>query len=189
MTSYEPSNLEVFIHTLVSPLLERFYYKPFVQKLALKGNEKVIDYGSGAGSCAICLCRALTNGGHLTCIDISNRWLSIANKRLKNFSNAFFLHGHLANINLKPESCDLVIIHFVIHDIPKVERENALNYLWQALRPGGKLVIREPLNEKHGIRTEELHNLLESCGFRRIKLTTEKIQFKGNIVEGFYEKH
>jgi ubiquinone/menaquinone biosynthesis C-methylase UbiE len=169
-------------------LLEKTYYKAFARKLALTGNEKVIDFGSGAGSCAKCLAAELNNG-ELTCIDISRRWITIAARRLKNFQNIKFLQGNLADLNLKPESYDLVIIHFVIHDIPKKDRHEPLKYLHQALRPRGRIIIREPLNEKHGMQAEELHNLLVAAGFKRFSLTTNKIRFRGNVAEGIYEKY
>ncbi|NLI92686.1 MAG: class I SAM-dependent methyltransferase [Peptococcaceae bacterium] len=184
----EPSQGEVFIRSLLAPLLERMYYKPFVTKMGLKGNEKVIDFGSGPGICAKCIANVLHHGGQLSCVDISSRWLEAARRRLSGYRNATFYQGKIGDLNLKPSGYDLIVIHFVIHDIPKPERKEILDHLKQALRSGGRIIIREPLDEKHGIQTEELHALFTGCDLRKISLTTEKLRFAGHIAEGIFQK-
>jgi Methylase involved in ubiquinone/menaquinone biosynthesis len=140
----------------------------------------------GSGICSKCMAEKLTKG-QLTCIDISSRWLDVARKRLNHYPNTKLLQGYIADLNLKPDFFDLVIIHFVIHDIPKQERKQILDALKMALRPRGRLVIREPLSQKHSMQAEALHNLLTGCGFKRISLTTSKIRFIGNVVDAVYE--
>lgn len=188
MTSnYEPTQKELLIHTLLDPIMDRLYYRAYVQKIGLKGNEKVIDYGSGSGVCSKCLAEKLIKG-RLVCIDISSRWLETARKKLNHYPNTKLLQGYIENLNLKPDFFDVAILHFVIHDIPKQERKPILEHLKSALRQRGRLVIREPLNQKHGIQAEELHNLLTACGLKRLSMTTSKIRLLGNVVDAVYEK-
>ena len=58
----KPSFWRVFVHhTLASPL-----YKKYIKSLGLKGNQKVLDFGSGMGSEAKHIAKILKGGnGHL----------------------------------------------------------------------------------------------------------------------------
>ena len=52
-----------------------FLYKNYIRTLNLKGNERVLDFGSGSGAGSKHLAKILQkSGGHITCIDISKYW-------------------------------------------------------------------------------------------------------------------
>jgi 2-polyprenyl-3-methyl-5-hydroxy-6-metoxy-1,4-benzoquinol methylase len=54
-----------------------------------------------------------------------------------------------------------VVIHFVVHDIPTAERLGILKALARRLKPGGRLLLREP--QGHGITPEELSQLIAAA--------------------------
>ena len=58
VTYHEPSSLEVFITIAVGNLFGSVY-KTAVESLELQGNERVLDFGSGAGTPARFLARKL----------------------------------------------------------------------------------------------------------------------------------
>jgi hypothetical protein len=48
MGAHEPSILEIWITLLVGHLLGGRFYRPYVEGLGLRGDERVLDLGSGA---------------------------------------------------------------------------------------------------------------------------------------------
>jgi SAM-dependent methyltransferase len=65
--------LEDIVKGLIGcPLLYSRYFRTF----ELKGDENVLDFGCGGGAGSRCLAKLLNRNGHLTCVDISNEFLS-----------------------------------------------------------------------------------------------------------------
>ena len=141
---HEPARLEIFLTKLAFFFYGKSVYKAFADRLPLVGNERVLDFGCGMGTVAYYTARRLTDG-HLTCIDISERWLKICRKTLRGYKNVTFLH---AGAPAQPEnSFDMVYCHFVLHDIADSELEAVVTALVKSLKSGGILIFREPLNE------------------------------------------
>jgi cyclopropane fatty-acyl-phospholipid synthase-like methyltransferase len=71
---HEPSRFEMFLTRLAFLFYGKSVYKIFADRLPLNGNERVLDFGCGMGTVAHYTARRLTHG-HITCLDISERWL------------------------------------------------------------------------------------------------------------------
>ncbi|NIV34621.1 MAG: methyltransferase domain-containing protein, partial [Anaerolineae bacterium] len=120
---HEPGKMEVWLTMLAGKLFGRSVYEPYVNSLGLRGDEKVLDFGSGAGTPAQLIAGKLAEGsGTLTCVDVSQVWIKTAQKRLQAYSNVTFLSGEISDLDVPDESHDIVFIHFVIHDIPARQR-------------------------------------------------------------------
>ena len=89
----EPSRLVRAAYRLLYDPLRAGYLRRLVASLELTGMERVLDFGSGAGSEAVYLAQALQRGGRLTCLDVSPTWLAEARRRLRRFTNVEFLLG------------------------------------------------------------------------------------------------
>ena len=76
---YEPTRLEIFLTRLAFLLCGKSVYQAFADRLPLDGGEQVLDFGCGMGTVAYYIAKKLPNG-HLTCLDISERWLIPAKK-------------------------------------------------------------------------------------------------------------
>ncbi len=82
MNYKEPGSLDVFLTILIGNLLGSVY-KGYVNRLGLQGDERVLDFGSGAGTPARYIAQKLLGrNGRLTCVDISHVWMKMAQKRL-----------------------------------------------------------------------------------------------------------
>lgn len=185
VTYHEPSSLEVFITIAVGNLFGSVY-KTAVESLELQGNERVLDFGSGAGTPARFLARKLAGGGGtLTCVDVSQGWIETAQKRLKRYSNVMFHRGELPELDIPDESHDIVFIHFVIHDIPAVQRTRVVKHLARKLVIGGKLYIREPLNV---ISQDEIQRLMQQYGLAERRAKVGKLPLIGKTYEGIFVK-
>ena len=70
-STYEPAPLEITLTRALGPTVLSSYYRSFVQTLNLRGDERVLDFGSGSGVCSCHIAARLKLGGYLDCVDIS----------------------------------------------------------------------------------------------------------------------
>ena len=157
-------------------------YKGVVKKLHLNGNEKVLDYGSGAGPEAKYLAKALEKGGgEVHCVDISRVWMEQCKKHLRRYPNVHYHWGELKSLDLEKNSFDCAVIHYMLHDLPVEERGEKVKILAGLLKKGGKIYIKEPTKESHGMSAEEIRTIMEAAG-----LEEESGEEKKSFFGGFF---
>lgn len=158
-------------------------YRAWVLRLGLRGDERVLDVGTGGGACARHLVQLVPKGS-LTCLDVSGAWLDVARRRLRRHSAVEFVAADICDFH-RPRSFDVATLHFVLHDIPAARRARALAAIAQALVPEGRLFVREPLD--HGMSRSELVSLLAEAGFRQAgDLREERVPLMGETVSGVW---
>ena len=186
---YEPSTSEVVLTRLLARTLMAPYYRSVVRSLHLQGDEWVLDYGSGSGTIARNLARVLDRGnGHLTCVDISRRWMEVAKGAVRRFSNVDCQRGHIAEVDVEDEAYDLVFSHFVIHDVPARERPDVIYHLVRKLRSGGRAVLREPTVRGHGMQPEEIRALLTGAGLEEMRLEEQRVLLFQDVCDAEFRK-
>lgn len=141
---YEPTRLEIFLIRFAFIICGKSVYRAFADRLPLDGGEQVLDFGCGMGTVAYYVAKKLPRG-HLTCLDISERWLNACRKTLRGYRNISFLLWEPPL--LTDESFDVAYCHFVLHDISESELARVIPALARTLKPGGVFVFREPFNE------------------------------------------
>jgi ubiquinone/menaquinone biosynthesis C-methylase UbiE len=144
----EPNRLEIFLTRLAFLICGRCVYQSFADHLPLEGWENVLDFGCGMGTVAYYAAKKLPHG-HLTCLDISERWLNACRKTLRNHGNISYLLWEFPMLD--DECFDVVYCHFVLHDISDSELEIVLPELAGSLKSQGVLVFREPLTDTNKI--------------------------------------
>jgi ubiquinone/menaquinone biosynthesis C-methylase UbiE len=115
-----------------------------LDELALKPNDRIVEFGCGPGSFSRRILRRLGATGVLVGVDASNGLLTQASKVLANVSQARF-EPVLANVaELGPwlKDADVVLGRAVLHHIPMVEF--LLGRLRTAVRPGTRIGFIEP---------------------------------------------
>lgn len=180
---HEPTHLEIFLTKLAFFLFGKSVYKTFADQLPLDGKEQVLDFGCGMGTVAYYVAKKLPQG-HLTCLDISRRWLNACRKTLRSFGNITFLQSEATA--LVKDSFDAVYCHFVLHDIPESELERVIPALADSLKPDGIMVFREPLNETEKIGV--IKRLIEQNQLFLKDSRITDIPVMGNAIEGVYIK-
>lgn len=183
--SYEPSSFEVFITVAVGNLFGGTY-KEYCDRLGLRGDERVLDFGSGAGTPARYLAQTLARGGgHLTCVDISHGWIQVAQKRLKKYPNVEFHVGDIGDLHLPSASFDAVFLHFVLHDIQADERPRIVRELVRALAYDGKVLVREPLRF---ISRDAVCQLMQPFGLVETAARHAQVPTQGEVYEGVWQR-
>ena len=164
-------------------LFGRWYFKSFINSFALKGNEHVLDFGSGGGIEARFVLKHLGEKGHITCVDRSSYWLKKARKRLKKFPNVTFVLGDICKLDIPDNAFEVVLARYVIHDIEPEERQRIMNALANKLKPGGALYIWEPTKISHGMPVEEIRKLPLSSGLQELSHEKTKSSYKGKFLK------
>jgi SAM-dependent methyltransferase len=168
--------------------LARGAYRRSFRALRLEGDERVLELGVGGGQAARVLLSKLDKGGTYTGFDVDEWWVDRAKKNLARFPNATVLHGDVRKLPLEDGSFDLVVVHITLHDIPKDDWEPIVEALAGKLRSGGRLFIREPTKEGHGMPEVEIWRLAEGAGLHDRQRYEGHSFFMGPMIEGHFEK-
>ena len=148
----------------------------------------MLDFGSGSGAGARHLVRILdAGGGRLTCVDISPVWQAVLRRTLAG-RDVDYACGDVRSLQLRPGSFDVVVMHWMLHDVPAADRRAVLAELTLLLRPGGRLATREPTRPGEGIAVTQVRRLLEDAGLRELRCLTGKAFMMGPYYTGLWEK-
>jgi predicted methyltransferase len=110
----------------------------------------VADVGAGDGFYTVRIARAVAPNGRAVAVDISESALDKLRQRVarenaaKNDLNIAVVLGGPDDPHLVAGSCDAVLIHNAYHEM--TEHEAMLTHIRAALRPGGRLVVVEPMH-------------------------------------------
>jgi len=189
MSITEPTKTMILAHEFFWFRLLRGYYQKLVESLGLNGDEKVLDFGCGPGAASKFIALTLEKGqGELTCLDISEKWIKRAKRKLNRFSNVKFYAVDIREWHERDEYYDTVFIHFMLHDIPQSERPEIIKALAQKMKAGATLIIREPTKECHGMSPEEIRSFMSQNGLTETASKTTKKLLIGTSYNGFFKK-
>lgn len=160
---------------------------PYLRRLALRGDEALLEVGSGGGAVTKRLSRLLPKG-RVIGVDPSAYWIEYARQRLRGFPNVTLHVGDVLTENLATDAFDVVLFHFVLHDIPSAERPSTLSRVYDLLKENGRVCLREPTKPSHGIPAEEIRSLAVSVGFREEAGRERKGMLSGPSFEGVFRK-
>ncbi len=158
--------LRVALHKFFANTLMAGYYRRFIAELEFRGDEVILELGSGTGAASRFLVEALDAGGRLICTDVSAPLQQVAQRVLRGADTVTFLLGEAKDLGVPEGTVDAVLVHFVLHDIPVERRPATVEALYRVLKIGGKLIIREPLGARHGIAPEEIRRLMVAAGLK-----------------------
>ena len=173
-----PTLLYRLVDELGNNRLFSFIYTSYIKTLNLKGDEKVLDFGSGSGAGSRHLAKILQKGdGCLTCVDISSYWTEKAKRRMKKYKNVKFLVGELPDLKLDADSFDTVYIYYALHDVSKDLRNEIVKEFYRILKNEGRLFINKPQRENDGMSVSEIIELMKNNGFYEERSKVEKNSF------------
>lgn len=185
MDFQNPSRAQIVLHEIAYALMGGFYRR-YAQSLGLRGDERVLEIGSGGGALSEHLLGHLTAGGSLTCVDTSAVWMDRARRRLARFDNVEFLCMDLAEAPIPDGSHDLAVIHLMLHDVPAQARPGLVSALVSKLTPTGRVAIREPIGRSHFIAESEIRELLTATGLHETSSNHSRNIMRIEMYEGVF---
>lgn len=115
--------------------------REYEQHLALDNSPvKILDFGAGIGGSVPYVCKHFVRA-QLTCLDLSQRSLEIAEKRFS--ALAEYVHFDGSRIPFPSEHFDIAYAMCVFHHIDHAEHISLLQELNRVIRPGGSLFVFE----------------------------------------------
>jgi len=116
----------------------------------------IADVGTGEGAFTIPIARAVAPNSRAVAVDISESALNKLRDRAgrENVSNVEVVVGVVDDPHLPDGKLDAVMIHNAYHEM--TEHDAMLRHIRAALKPGGRLVVVEPMHDSsHGLTREE----------------------------------
>ena len=125
-----------------------------VTALGIRAGSTVADVGAGGGDYTVKLSPAVGDNGRVLAVDISDSALARLTKRVESagLKNVQTIKGALDNPNL-PAGIDAALIVNAYHEM--TEHQAMLRAIRGSLRPGGRLVILEPISPSSITRSRE----------------------------------
>lgn len=175
------------MQSLTNTLLAPFFHARFARDLDLRGDESVLEFGCGGGAMSSYLARELPHG-HLTALDTSEAWLERARRRCGACDNVAYVSDDLRQPEVAQGPFDVAIVHLVLHDISADQRPAIVQGLADRLADDGRLHIKEPTKESHGMPAEEIDGLATTAGLRKVSQERGSSIFTGPLYYGVYTR-
>jgi arsenite methyltransferase len=130
---------------------KRRLWRGLLAEMGLRGDEQVLDVGTGSGQQLGAVARRLSAGGHATGVDIWRAWdhsgnsrdRALANMRAEGVADRTTLTvGDMRDLPFPDGTFDVVISTLAVHNLTSpADRATALREMVRVLRPGGRLTL------------------------------------------------
>ena len=145
-----------------------------LDKIGIKPGMVVADVGAGVGYFSIRIAKRVAPTGKILAVDVQPEMLAILKDRAAKakLTNIQPILGSESDPHLPPESCDLILMVDVYHELSQPQR--MLQKMKQALKSDGRLVLLEyrkedphiPIRSEHKMSVQEAKAEVEAEGFK-----------------------
>jgi len=135
-------------------------YMILIHELEMRGNEKVLELGSGPGYLSLKIASMLKDG-EVVGVDISHKMVEIASRRAKEagVENVQFLIGDAVNLPFADGTFDVCVNSYLIHWVSNPR--HFLRNIHKVLKKSGKLGIISPSPEWYYEIQQIYHEVLK----------------------------
>lgn len=183
--THEPSVIEILRARLRFRLFGKASYRAYANRLPIRGDEAVLDFGCGLGGVAYYVAACLP-AGSLTCHDRAGRWLRACRRTLRRRRNVVYLDADADLSTLAEESFGLVYCHSVFNRAPSSEFALALPQLARLLKPGGLVAYCDTLARAEFAAA--ITSLARQSGLFKVDSRVTDVPFVGSTIENIYAR-
>ena len=83
----------------------------------------------------------ITAKNRLDVVDVAAIQLQNLSKKINGFNNIQLIHQDASQLTLKPQSYEVVLIFFLLHEVPDDQKQQILDQALKMVKPGGKIVL------------------------------------------------
>jgi len=133
--------------------------------LDIRPGMNVLDAGCGPGRLTIPIANHVEPDGEVTAMDLQEGMLQEVRDRARaaNLSNIRFLQAGIGEGKLPRDRFDRAVLITVLGEIP--DRDAALREIFEALKPGGILLVEETIRDPHFQTRKTVIRLVGAVGF------------------------
>jgi len=115
--------------------------RTILKKLGVRRGWEVADIGCGSG---ILACEAALMGANVEAIDISPAMLKLTEVLAAEKGVVLKTQATgLLSFSYTPQTFDLIVSEYALHQLPDFWKAVALGRVWNALKPGGRFFLRD----------------------------------------------
>jgi ubiquinone/menaquinone biosynthesis C-methylase UbiE len=117
------------------------FIRQVIEKMGIKSGQSILDLGSGTGKNECFMAEKVGPYGKIIGVDVSDKMLSRARKRCRNYPNVIF-NKQRAELPLPyKEDFEVVFISFVLHGFENEQKLGIIHNAHQALKVGGSFYV------------------------------------------------
>ena len=172
-----------------NPFTKANQAQSLVERLHLELGMKVIDVGCGPGRVTIPTAQKVGPQGIVTAMDIQARMLERVQKKaataqLHNLSNSF--KRGIGEKKLEHNYYDRALLVTVLGEIPN--QHAAFKEIFNALKPGGLLLVSEVIFDPHFQRMETVQSLANTIGFEQKETIGNRFAYTMQLKNHLYNQ-
>jgi SAM-dependent methyltransferase len=160
-----------------------------LEALGARPGAVIADVGAGDGFFTVRLARAVGNTGQVYAVDISPRAVDALRGRIvrDQLQNVEVIESEPADPKLPAASLDAVLIVNAYHEM--TEYPAVLGHIFRALKPGGRLVIVDSVDEKLRQESRERQTRSHTVAAELVRVELETAGFDVTRVEDPFTRH
>lgn len=137
-----------------------------INQLQLTPHMTVLDVGCGPGRLTIPIAKKLNPYGVITALDVQQGMLDAVRKKaiLSNLNNIEYVESSIKESKLRDNYYDRALLVTVLGEIPN--KKEALEKIFKALKPNGRLLITEVIFDPHFQTQKKVQSLAEQAKFK-----------------------
>ena len=112
-----------------------------IKKMKINHSDRILDLGAGTGNNDRMMRKYLSDEGHIYALEISKEMQRKFEKKCRKFRNVSLVNLRIENTLPYSMECDKVFMSFIIHGFAQDKRLKIIQNAYNALKPGGKLLI------------------------------------------------
>lgn len=161
----------------------------------LPNEARVYDLGCSTGSVSLSIAKQCKEHNlHIHAVDNSQAMVERCRQHIKMFKYPAYINVSEGDITtLSIESCNMVVINFTLQFIAPEQRQAIINKVFNALTPGGVLVISEKFTAESDILNAILvglhHDFKRENGYSELEISQKRSALEDVMKLDDYQTH